>query len=108
MTNLTGKAPLGLKEKKSKADKRHLDFIRQQPCIVCSTFGEPQYSATQAHHCIHDRFSQAKRPDKEAIPLCEGHHQGMMDTSKVAIHREPARWRDLYGPDWGFIQLMET
>ena len=76
-----------------------IDDLHNMPCIICSTFGEIQLSPTQAHHVICGRFSNRKTPDEKAIPLCEGHHQGNFDKSKVAIHRERAKWVALYGPD---------
>ena len=102
MTNLAQKPPLGLKNKEPKKDKKFLDLVRSQKCVICQTFHEVQLSPTQAHHPIHDRFSTAKVPDKECIPLCEGHHQGLFDTSKVAIHQEPLAWRKKYGPDHSY------
>ena len=101
MTNLTGRKPYQ-KTGKPKKDERFLNEIRSRRCIICQTFNEPQFSPTQAHHPIMDRFGTRKSNDKEAIPLCEGHHQGMFDTSKTAIHHEPKKWRELYGPDWEY------
>lgn len=101
---------MGLKSgksiKPSKARKGYdPDFLAQiaaRPCIICKTFNMPQLSPTTVHHVCHDRFSQQKTPDRMAIPLCDGHHQGRFDTSKVAIHREKERWRELYGPDHSY------
>lgn len=101
--NLTGKPPLGLKQKVKKKDAKRLAEIHEMPCCVCQKWGEKQYTPTQAHHCIHDRYSFAKRPDSDTIPLCEGHHQGLFDASKIAIHREPERWRQAYGADWSYL-----
>ena len=106
--NLTGQGPLGLKQPKAKKDPKHLARLREEPCCICQRFGEIQRSPTQAHHCIHDRYGTRKRSDAEAIPLCEGHHQGLMDTSKLALHREPLRWREVYGPDWAYVQAIDT
>ena len=103
MSNLMGKPPLGLKKTAPKKDGKRLARVHEMPCVICQTFGEPQRSPTQAHHCIHDRHSFAKRPDSETIPLCEGHHQGMFDTSKLALHRAPKQWREKYGPDWSYL-----
>lgn len=83
-------------------DPRFLQEIREQPCVICQEFNEPQMSLTAAHHVIHDRFGTRKTCDRLAIPLCEGHHQGMWDTSKVAIHREPIKWREMYGADHSY------
>lgn len=101
MTNLTGRKPYQ-KTGKPKKDEAYLQEVRQQPCCVCQKFGEPQLSPTTAHHPIHDRFGTRKRSDRDAIPLCEGHHQGLWDTSKLAIHKEPKKWRELYGEDWSY------
>ena len=76
-------------------DPRHLARVRELPCIICEEFGMRQTSPTTAHHVIHDRHGTRKTPDLMALPLCDGHHQGLFDTSKVAIHREPLRWREL-------------
>ena len=94
---------MGLKQAVKKKNKSALDKVHKERCVICATFNEPQFSPTQAHHCIHDRFGTSKRSDDEAIPLCEGHHQGMFDTSKIALHREPKKWREKYGPDWSYL-----
>lgn len=103
MTNLTGRKPYQ-KQGKSKKNKAFLDKVRQMPCCVCKKFGEPQMSPTTAHHPIHDRFGTTKVSDFEAIPLCDGHHQALWDQSKHAIHKDKAKWRELYGPDWSYSQ----
>jgi hypothetical protein len=105
MTNLAKRPPLGLKKPKNKKSISFLRWLREQPCCVCKRFGEVQRSATQAHHPIHDRFSTRKTADQAAIPLCEGHHQGLLDKSKsFALHQNPQGWRDMYGPDWSYSQ----
>jgi hypothetical protein len=43
-----------------------------------------------------------------AIPLCEGHHQGFFDTSKIAIHKDPNLWRENYGADYSYSQKILT
>lgn len=101
MTNLTGQKPYQ-KQGKVKKDEAYLQEVRERRCCICLKFGEAQLSPTTAHHPIHDRFGTRKRSDRTAIPLCEGHHQGLWDQSKVAIHKEPRRWRELYGPDWKY------
>ncbi len=102
MTNLANRAPLGQKSKVKKKDSKYLERIRQMPCCVCERFGESQNSPTTAHHPIHDRFGSDKRPDSSAIPLCEGHHQGLWDQTKIALHKEPKLWRETYGADWSY------
>ena len=107
MSNLANKPPLGQKEPKKKKDAKFLNKVREQKCCVCERFGEAQISPTTAHHPIHDRHGFVKRSDGEAIPLCEGHHQGLCDNSKIAIHKEPKLWQETYGPDWSY-SVQET
>ena len=83
--------------------------LAKRNCIICETFNMEQKSRTQVHHVIHDRHSTRRTPDQCAIPLCEGHHLGMLDTSKIAIHREPFLWRKEYGADYDYSsQATET
>jgi hypothetical protein len=103
MTNLAKKPPIGLKEKKPKKNRKYVQEVRQKKCCVCQRFGETQRSPTQAHHCIHDRFGTLKRADIECIPLCEGHHQGLFDKSKLPLHQHPKLWRETYGPDYSYL-----
>lgn len=105
--NLAGKPPLGLKEPKAKADPAYLAKVRELPCCICEAFGEAQLSATTAHHPIHGRFSQRKTPDRMAIPLCDGHHQGSFDGSKIAVHAEPTKWKRLYGEDHEYSAITQ-
>lgn len=105
MANLMGKPPLGQKKGKPKPDPEYLEEVRQRRCIICATFHEPQMSPTTAHHPIMGRFSMGmKADDRDAIPLCDGHHQGTFDTSKTSIHREPNKWFELYGLDTDYIE----
>lgn len=85
----------------------YLSAVHELPCVICEAFGEVQNSPTTAHHWIMGRGGNRKTPDAEAIPLCDGHHQGMFDTSKIAIHREPAAWREAYGKDSDYIQVTQ-
>ena len=62
-----------------------------------------QLSRTTVHHVFHGRYSSAREDDEKTIPLCDGHHQGEFDTSKIAIHREKARWAELYGEDYTYL-----
>jgi len=84
--------------------REHMARVAELPCCICDAYGMPQISPTQVHHCIHGRYSTARRDDMMTIPLCEGHHQGMFDTSKLAIHREKRLWKEKYGPDTDYIE----
>ena len=100
---MTEQVETNFKEPKPDDNPAYLRDVRVEPCCICEAFGEVQMSPTTAHHPIHDRQSGAKRPDITAIPLCDGHHQGTFDTSKLAIHRAPEQWRDRYGADTDYI-----
>ena len=96
-------------------DQEYLRAVRSLPCCICEAFGEKQNSETQAHHVFHGRFSGRKTPDRQAIPLCEGHHQGLRDTSKLAVHQAKKQWAEKYGCDHEWtaatqdkIERMET
>lgn len=107
MNDLTNRGPMGLKPEKAPKDPDRLTAVRNLPCCICHEYWMPQFSPTQAHHCIHGRFSAKKAPDNMAIPLCEGHHQGLLDTSKIAIHNRPSEWKRLYGEDTRWISWTE-
>ena len=107
MSNLAGLPPLGIKQQVSGRDPDRLAFVRSLPCCICWEYSMPQLSPTQAHHCIHGRYSARKAPDTMTIPLCEGHHQGLLDITKIALHQQPSRWKRLYGPDTGWIGWVE-
>lgn len=95
------------KAPKSKPDPAYLAAVRELPCCICDAFGEPQQSPTTAHHTIMGRYSARKTPDRQAIPLCDGHHQGTFDTSKIAIHREPKAWAEAYGQDTDWVAATQ-
>lgn len=84
-------------------DPKHLAKVAMLPCVICDGWGMQQLSRTTVHHHIMGRYGTLKTPDGEAIPLCEGHHQGDFDTSKIALHRDPDMWRDHYGLDTDFV-----
>jgi hypothetical protein len=104
--NLTGQA-IHQKAERFPPDPAYLARVRELPCCVCEAFGGPQLSPTTAHHPIHGRYGTRKAHDYKAIPLCDGHHQGTFDTSKVALHREPSKWRRLYGEDHEYIEVTQ-
>lgn len=105
--NLTGR-PIYRKEADNAENPAYLQGVRGEPCVICETWGYVQCSATTAHHPICGRYSTRRRPDEEAIPLCDGHHQGTFDTSKIAIHRERAAWVDIYGLDTEYIEATQA
>ncbi|MGB1216176.1 MAG: Ref family recombination enhancement nuclease [Pikeienuella sp.] len=105
--NLSGKGPLGLKEPIEGRDPKRLAAVAALPCCICSEWGFPQNSHTQVHHCIMGRYGTKRAPDRMTIPLCEGHHVGLMDISKIALHRSRKAWRESYGNDTDWISWTD-
>lgn len=110
--NLTGrpiyqKDPTYRTKRNSGDDPAYLDAVRRLPCCICQEYGMQQLSFTTAHHCIMGRGGNRKTPDRMAIPLCCGHHQGHFDKSKIALHKEPAAWREAYGLDTDWISWTQ-
>lgn len=95
------------KSAKARPNPKYLAKVRTLPCVICEAFGMEQSSPTTAHHPIMGRFSRRRVPDEMAIPLCDGHHQGTFDTSRVAIHREPLKWRELFGADHEYVSVTQ-
>ncbi len=94
-------SPLKLVSDVSGKDPAYLKAVRALPCCICGLF--PAY----AHHTICGRYSQGKTPDRQAIPLCEGHHQGLWDTTKLAIHKNQTAWVAEFGPDTDYIEATQ-
>lgn len=99
--------PVYQKTPREAPDPDRLNAIRRLPCCICEEWGMTQHSPTQAHHCIHGRYGTRRTPDSMAIPLCEGHHQGLRDSTKIALHREPDEWKSRYGADTDWISWAE-
>lgn len=104
--SLDGRPPQP-KRQKPKASPAYLQAVRELPCCICEAFGEPQLSPTEAHHWIMGRGGSKRTPDQEAVPLCNGHHSGDFDTSKIAIHRDRAAWREAYGEDRDYVAVTQ-
>ena len=102
------RGPMGQKPEKQGKDPEWLAQVASLPCVICAEYGMQQLSPTQVHHCIHGRYSARRAPDRMTIPLCEGHHQGLLDTTKTALHQEPSKWKRLYGEDTTWISWTEN
>ena len=88
-------------------DPQYLSDLHDLPCCICEYYCMRQRSPTEAHHWIMGRGGSLKTPDGEAIPLCGGHHQGLRDTSKVAIHKSPDAWRRQFGDDGDWVSITQ-
>ena len=98
MTNICQRP---IPQKPVKADKangkRRMAEVAKLPCIIC---GE---RPVEVHHVIHDRHSQKRASDMETIPLCPPHHR----TGPDAIHNGKEAWREKYGPDHGYLKMVD-
>ena len=70
--------PKGRKVKRNRPkrleDKRHLQFIRELPCVACLS-----HAPNQAHHVLTGtvRGMGLKAPDSECVPLCPTCHHNV-------------------------------
>mgnify|MGYP003635556938 CR=1 FL=1 len=91
-------------------DKWYKGEVKKRPCCVCVAFGLTQTSPTDAHHPICERYSTERVPDRECIPLCKCHHQGLRfdrDKSKLAIHQGKESWMASHGSDRAYIDVTQ-
>jgi len=69
-----------LKNLTPRNDKKHIEFIKSLPCIVCVAENERQYTQTVPHHLLrlsnNDRGMSQKARDRKTVPLCTKHHTG--------------------------------
>jgi hypothetical protein len=88
-------------------DALYREQVLAMPCMFCEMSGLRQCSPTTGHHAWHRRYSNRKRPDQFMLPVCDGHHQGMFDNSKISLEREPAAWKALYGDDIDHVATIQ-
>ena len=72
------------KDPRFKAPK-YLNFIREQPCIVCDR-------VAQAHHVIYKSRGNWSS-DLATVPLCEEHHTGINGIHTLGLEEFEARHR---------------
>lgn len=99
--NLTGATPRPKAQKLTPeeiaAGKLRLARVAEMACVICGA------RPVEVHHCIHNRYGQARAPDTETIPLCVRHHRIGLE----AIHADKHAWRERHGPDWGFLPQVD-
>lgn len=78
--------------------RNYLNTLAELGCYCCRAEGIE--SPAMIHHIREGMGMGQRAPDiGGTIPLCEGHHQGNFDTSKLAFHRNPKLWREKYGSE---------
>jgi len=106
MSRIRPTRPVEQKPEKAERNRAYMGRVAQLPCCICEAFGMAQTSPTQVHHCTHGRYSTSRAPDHMTIPLCEGHHQGLRDTSKLAIHQGKKTWLNAFGADYEWAERI--
>ncbi len=86
-------APRPYSLEKPVRDKKYLDFVRQQPCLVCYCYGSGERRREAAHTGRNGKGMGIKADDRDAIPLCCRCHRlapnsyhSFGDESKWAAH----------------------
>jgi hypothetical protein len=85
-------------------ERAHLGATAALGCIACF-MDTGQFVACNVHHLRAGLGRSQRASHFEVLPLCEGHHQGNIDTSKVAFHRAPKTFELRYGTE---VQLLQT
>lgn len=95
-------------------EKDYLNKLATLGCYCCQTEGIE--TPAMIHH-IREGMGMGQRAKHigGTIPLCEGHHQGNFDNTKLAFHRSPKKWREKYGSEkdiakgyFDLIQRLDT
>lgn len=83
----------------TRLEKLYLTKVAKLGCYCCRVDGNGEVPA-QIHH-IREGMGMGQRAKHigETIPLCEAHHQGLVNTNCVAFHRGPRIWRNKYGSE---------
>lgn len=64
----------------NKAERKHIERIKEMPCILC---GQP--GPSDCHHILEGRIKGRRSADFCTIPLCKDCHQG-----KSGVHGDQA------------------
>jgi hypothetical protein len=76
-------------------NKKHLNFIRSLPCILCGC-------NSQAHHLLRvpEKCMGRKSSDSNTIPLCPQHHRQLHDDGDEERFLAPLNGPDLAEKLW--------
>jgi len=90
-----------------KKDREHLGKVAKLGCYCCRA-DKRGWVEPMVHHIREGMGMGQKASDYQTIPLCEGHHQGLVDHdgTKIAFHRSPKAWRDRYGSEKMIAQAI--
>lgn len=71
-------------------DRKYLDWLRTQACIITGHYGHDQETVDPAHI---GTYGKGMKTDDEALPLCHWVHAGGHQGGEMSM------WRELM-PDW--------
>jgi hypothetical protein len=90
------------------AEAIHKNRVVRLGCWCCRKEGVAQVGPTKLHHIRAGYGGSQRASNWEVIPLCEGHHQGMLapvDPLKLAFHKAPRTWQARYGTE---VEILEA
>lgn len=90
------------------AEAVYKNRVAKLGCWCCRMDNVAQVGPTKLHHIRAGYGSSQRASNWEVIPLCEGHHQGMLapvDKSKLAFHKAPRTWQHRYGTE---VEILEA
>lgn len=79
-------------------DKKHLDRVRSQVCIVCRALNIAMRPPSQAHHIreMYPRTLGKRIGDDKTVPLCAFHHAAVHSMSGQeywkSVGLDPIKW----------------
>ncbi len=84
------------KKKATPEEQAHLNAVGKMPCWACVMDGiTPR--PTNLHHIRAGYGTSQRASHWEVIPLCEGHHQGLVDATLLAFHKAERTWERRFG-----------
>lgn len=88
----------------TKSEKEFMARVRRLGCLACR-HDTGQWVAPALHHIRQD-YGKKRASNWEVLPLCEGHHQGLLDGTKLAFHRASRTWCARYGTEVQLLQVV--
>jgi len=111
VAKLQVRKPMKKKSKRpaTKAEKEYMNRVTALGCVACEIDGNFD-TPCGIHHPRHGEDGQnvgtgGRSEHTRGIGLCEGHHQGLLDTTKIAIHRDPEGFTARYGTEEELVAL---
>lgn len=87
----------------TKAEKEHMDAVREIGCIVCRRLGRGRRPC-EIHH-----IEGKTKPDThfKVLPLCFEHHRMGSDKEPISRHPYKARFVKAYGTEYELLKAVQ-